>query len=198
MTDAKSTDAKSPDAKSAWHETGERFNSLGAKLKLHYEQKRGQDADQSKAEVRDALHRLTGALDDAFEAIGTAARDDAVKSDVKQVGQSLVTALGATFNQISAEVQRQYAARTGQGTPSAGGTGPAGETAPGTSAEPPVTGSATSTLTEPPAPGSAPASEGPSTEAPASEGPSTEAPNIEGESKPDGGQPPKVEPWGTP
>lgn len=102
------------DAKSAWHEASERFGSLGTKLKLHYEQQRGQEADQAKAEVRDAMRKLTSALEDAFEAIGTAARDDAVKTDVKQVGQSLATALGATFSQVSAEVQRQFATRTGR------------------------------------------------------------------------------------
>ena len=83
------------DAKSAWHEASERFGSLGSKLKTHYELQRGQEADEAKAEVKDALHRLSGALEDAFEALGKAAKDDAVKTDVKQVGQSLATALGA-------------------------------------------------------------------------------------------------------
>jgi hypothetical protein len=113
------------DAKSAWRDTSQRFASLGAKLKLHYEQQRGADADQAKAEVQDALHRLTGALEDAFDTIGTAARDDAVKSDVKQVGQSLVTALGATFTEVSSEVQRAFAHR-------GGGPSGAGAAAPGT------------------------------------------------------------------
>jgi Flp pilus assembly pilin Flp len=167
------------DAKSAWHETGERFSGLGAKLKLHYEQQRGQEADQAKAEVREALQKLTGALEDAFEAIGTAARDDAVKSDVKQVGQSLVTALGATFSQISAEVQRQFASRTGgSGSQSTASTPPTAgaeaATAP-PAGEPPVAGSEPSTTTESPV------------------GP------TDGGTEGDGGtESPKVEPWGTP
>jgi hypothetical protein len=154
------------DAKSAWHEASERLGSLGTKLKTHYEQQRGQDVDQAKAEVRDALHRLTGALDDAFDAIGTAARDDAVKSDVKQVGQSLVVALGATFSEVSAEVQRTFASRTGGGT---------GQTLPSPA---PTTG------TEPPHEASDP---GPSPAPGADPGGS---PQPEG----DGEKPPKVEP----
>jgi hypothetical protein len=161
------------DAKSAWHEAGERFGSLGTKLKLHYEQQRGQEADQTKAEVRDAMHKLTGALEDAFEAIGTAARDDAVKTDVKQVGQSLATALGATFSQVSAEVQRQFANRTN---------GPA-TSRPETKAQPEATsqpeakapdGTGTATVDEPPAGADEPKS-------------------TDGD-----GPPPRVEPWGTP
>jgi hypothetical protein len=154
------------DAKSAWHEASERLGSLGTRLKTHYEQQRGQDVDQAKAEVREALHRLTGALDDAFDAIGTAARDDAVKSDVKQVGQSLVAALGATFSEVSAEVQRTFANRTG------GGTGQARPSpAPTTGAEPPHKASGPDPM---PAPG-----------ADRGESPQPEA---------DGEKPPKVEP----
>jgi Flp pilus assembly pilin Flp len=156
------------DAKSAWHDTSERFSSLGTKLKLHYEQQRGADAEESKAEVRDALKRLSGALEDAFEAIGTAARDDAVKTDVKQVGQSLVTALGATFSEVSAEVQRAFASRGG-----AGGASTAGEPSSTVPATP------ESSTAEPAAGGSA--------DAPATGG-----------TEPGEGDPPKVEPWGTP
>jgi Flp pilus assembly pilin Flp len=178
------------DAKSAWHETGERFSGLGAKLKLHYEQQRGQEADQAKAEVREALQKLTGALEDAFEAIGTAARDDTVKSDVKQVGQSLVTALGATFSQISAEVQRQFASRSGgSGRQSAAGTPPAAD-AEATTVEPAAGAEAATTAPagEPPAAGSEPST---------TAGPP--ASPTEGPAEDDGGtEPPKVEPWGTP
>lgn len=99
-------------AKSAWHETGERFGNLSTKLKAHYEQQRDQEADQSRTEVRDALHQLTRALEDAFETIGSAAGDDSIKNDVKQVGHSLVTALGATFSEVSAELQRTFTSKS--------------------------------------------------------------------------------------
>lgn len=197
------------DAKSAWRDTSERFSSLGTKLKLHYEQQRGADADQSKAEVRDALHKLTGALEDAFEAIGTAARDDAVKSDVKQVGQSLVSALGATFSEVSAEVQRAFANR-------GGATDRTSPETPSTATEPATAGPAATepAATEPAAtePTTGPASTGPATAAPGG-APAATPPAADGEpapgstgaaapgtgsSGPHGEQPPRVEPWGTP
>jgi len=163
------------DAKSAWREASDRFGSLGSKLKVHYEQQRGQESEEAKAEVKDALHRLSGALEDAFEAIGKAARDDAVKTDVKQVGQSLATALGATFSEVSGELQRAFSGHGGAGPSStATGTEPT-TTEPTTSTEPTTT---VPSAAEPGAaePGAADATGG-----------------DEG-----GSQPPKVEPWGTP
>jgi Flp pilus assembly pilin Flp len=156
------------DAKSAWHEASERFGSLGSKLKTHYELQRGQEADEAKAEVKDALHRLSGALEDAFEALGKAAKDDAVKTDVKQVGQSLATALGATFTEVSGELQRAF---TKRGGPSTGDEHAPAET----------TGETSGAVTD------AGAKEG---EAGAKEG--------EAGPKDGGAEPPRVEPWGTP
>jgi hypothetical protein len=161
------------DAKSAWHEASERFGSLGSKLKTHYELQRGQEADEAKAEVKDALHRLSGALEDAFEALGKAAKDDAVKTDVKQVGQSLATALGATFTEVSGELQRAFAKRGGPST--------------GDAQAPAETTTETTT----------PVTEAKGGETAPEDG---EAGPQDGEAGPkDGGaEPPRVEPWGTP
>ena len=67
-------------------------------------------------------------MQDAFEAMGAAAKDQAVKDDVRHVGQSLTVALGATFSEISEEL-RKRARRPGDEPP--GGDGaepPSGET----------------------------------------------------------------------
>jgi hypothetical protein len=161
------------DARGAWNETGEKLTDLGRKLKVHYEAQHGAEGQQSRQELADAARRVGGALQDAFEAIGAAARDKSVQSDVKQVGQSLVEALGATLGQASEEVRRALAERKGEAA---------------ASHEPPVTPaspSATSPVpphTEP----APPAPEAPASEAPASEAPASEAPA------------PRTEPWGTP
>ena len=185
------------DAKSAWHETGERFSSLGAKLKAHYEHQRGQEVDQSKAEVREALHRLTGALEDAFDAIGTAARDDEVKSDVKQVGQSLVTALGATFSEVSTEVQRVFTSKTA-GERATGGKSDAGS---GTAAKAQPQAPAATTAgggAEPEAGDAPPATSGAHTSEQAQPpGAAAEPPRSDDPTQGAQGSP-KVEPWGTP
>jgi hypothetical protein len=178
------------DAKSAWNDAGDRLSGLGLKLKLHYEQQRGMDSAEAKAEMRDALHRLTAAMDGAFEAIGTAARDDAVKSDVKQVGQSLATALGATFTQVSGELQRAFGK---------GGPGDAGEPEPGA----PAAGTPGAAAPEPAAaPEAAPEAAAPEAAGPEAAAPEPEAaaPEAGSGGAPDGenGGTPKVEPWGTP
>jgi hypothetical protein len=96
------------DAKSAWVDTGEQLSSLGSKLGAHYEKQRGTEGAQARAETEEALKRVGQAVQDAFEAVGAAAKDEAVRQDVKQVGRSLVGALELTFRQVSGEIQRAF------------------------------------------------------------------------------------------
>jgi hypothetical protein len=109
------------DVRSAWKDAGERLSSLGSALKTHYDEQRGDDAARTKEEVGDAVKRLTGAVQDAFEALGAAAKDTAVRDDAKRAGQSVAGALSATFSEISGDLRR--VADRGQTTdagPSAG------------------------------------------------------------------------------
>jgi hypothetical protein len=94
------------DVKSAWNDAGERLGGLGRRLKGHYEVKRGDDPEQVGAELKEAVKKLSVAVQDAFEAVGAAAKDQAVKDDVRQVGQSLTVALGATFTEISEDLRK--------------------------------------------------------------------------------------------
>ena|SRR5664279_729329 len=157
------------DAKSAWNDAGERLTELGQKLKTHYEQQHGTEGEQTKEELADAAKRLGGAVQDAFEAIGKAAKDKSVQADVKQVGQSVYDALGATFGQVSEELKRSFAQTKGEAA--------AAEAA----RHHPVTEGSTQDGSV--AGGSTGASSG-----------SSESSDPAG---PDDG-PPKVEPWGTP
>jgi hypothetical protein len=102
------------DARSAWNDAGERLTELGQKLKSHYEQQHGTDGEQGRDELAAAAKRLGGAVQDAFEAIGKAAKDHAVQADVKQVGQSVYEALGATFGQVSEELKRSLTQSKGE------------------------------------------------------------------------------------
>jgi hypothetical protein len=95
------------DPKAAWSETGEQLTALAAKLGAHYEQKHGMDKDKAREETQAALKRLGVAVQDAFEAVGAAARDEAVRHDVKSVGTSLLGALDATFRQVSGEIRKR-------------------------------------------------------------------------------------------
>lgn len=101
------------EVRAAWNETGDKLTELGRKLKVHYDAQHGGEHEQTRQELVDAARRLGSAVQDAFEAIGTAARDKAVQDDVKQVGQSLAEALGATLGQAAEEVRRAFSERKG-------------------------------------------------------------------------------------
>lgn len=96
------------DARSAWNDTGEQLTALGSKLGAHFEKQRGADGEQARAETDEAIKRLGKAIQDAFDAVGAAARDDAVRQDVKLVGRSLVEALDVTFREVSDEVRKVF------------------------------------------------------------------------------------------
>ncbi|MBL8932817.1 MAG: hypothetical protein JNL54_22065 [Kineosporiaceae bacterium] len=161
------------DVRSAWKDTGERFAALGASLKAHYEEQKDDDGEAAQRELRDAAKRFSGAVQDAVDALGSAAKDPAVKDDVRNVMTALAAALSATFAEVSEDLRRM--AERNQGKPAESGEGT--EEGAGVSGAPPPTTPA-STLAEPPVP----------------PGPSTA---VAGESAP-AAEPPRVEPWGTP
>jgi|SRR5918993_5000574 hypothetical protein len=108
------------DLKAAWNDASARLSELAMELKLHYERQRGADGDQergdsdrARSEVESAAKRVTEAVRDVFEAIGAAAKDPAVKDDVKHVGQSLTDALNATFAEVSADMRKAFSRPTG-------------------------------------------------------------------------------------
>ncbi len=158
------------DVRSTWNETGEHLSALGASLKTHYQQQRGSDGEQTRAELNDAVRKLTSAVQDAFEAVGAAAKDPEVKDEVKKVGQSVQQALGATFSEVSEELRKTFNQRKGEAS----------------------AGSASSAAAEPPS--TAAGSTEPAVSAPGSEAGEAREPQR----RDDGQEPPRVEPWGTP
>lgn len=87
----------------AWSDVGSKLEALGLKLKLHYEQERV-DSDES----RDALGKLADAIDGAFDALGAAAHDEAVKADLRDAGQALSNAFSASFAEISGSLRKAF------------------------------------------------------------------------------------------
>jgi ribosome recycling factor len=94
------------DAKTAWTEAGDSLSGLGLKLKLHYEQQRSEETENVRHEVETAVERLTEVVKEAFDAVGAAAKDEAVRDDVKQVGESLGKALSASLEELRRAVGR--------------------------------------------------------------------------------------------
>ena len=60
----------------------------------------------AKAEVQEAVRRLSEAAKDVFEVLGGAAKDPTVKAEVKHVGNSVSTAFAATFTEIAEQVRK--------------------------------------------------------------------------------------------
>jgi len=100
--------AERDETKQAWNEVASEFSGLGLKLKLHLEAARAdRDAqDDVGHRVVPALDRLARAIDDAFDAVGEAAKDEAVREDVRKVGRTLSDALGATFSEVGDDLNR--------------------------------------------------------------------------------------------
>lgn len=144
------------DSKQAWEEVGSRFSGLGQRLKQHLDAERDDDeeevGEQANRDVKAALEKLTNAIDDAFDALGNAAKDPAVREDVSEAGRSLVGALGTSLEQLGDEVRRlmdrkkqRGPAGTGDagatgGEPSGGGTAASEPPLPSSVADPPEEG----------------------------------------------------------
>ena len=89
------------DQAARWQEIANRAEALGLKLKLHMEQA----GDDSGGEA--ALDRFRAATDYAFTAAGNALRDDAVRADVREIGQLMIEAITAAVGHASGEVREQ-------------------------------------------------------------------------------------------
>jgi len=87
-----------------WHEVSDRLDALALKLKLHLEQAKDDD-------MSDTFHNLRNSVEDAFEAAGTAVKDEAVREDVRELGRLLTDAFGTTLERTGAEVRRLFEPR---------------------------------------------------------------------------------------
>ncbi len=91
------------DTKQAWSEVGDRLGELGLKLKLHFEQT--SEGGQEDGTLKKALENLRDAVDGAFDAVGNAVGDPAVKEDARDVARALRGALSTTFTEVSDDLR---------------------------------------------------------------------------------------------
>lgn len=89
------------DTKQAWHEVADLFGELGLKLKFHFQEASG-GADES---LRSALEDLRDSVDHAFDAVGNAVKDPAVKDDARDVARAFREALSTTFAEASDDLR---------------------------------------------------------------------------------------------
>jgi Flp pilus assembly pilin Flp len=86
------------DLKSTWDQVSDRLEGLGLKLKLHMEQTRD-------GTMTEALEALRHNVESAFEAAGNAVNDEAVRADVREVGQLVADAVSSTMAKVEQEVR---------------------------------------------------------------------------------------------
>ena len=98
-----------------WTDVKSKVEGLGLKLKLHLQQE-DDDADEREAgSTRAAFDDLGDRLEDAFEAFGNAAKDPAVRADVKEIGLLLKDAIRETMSDVGAEVGDRFRQAGGSG-----------------------------------------------------------------------------------
>lgn len=89
------------DVRGSWNEVGERIAALGLKLKLHVEE----ELSERDGEVDDACKHVRSQVDEVLDALGDAARDPAVRGDVREVVDRFGAALTATLTEARRAVK---------------------------------------------------------------------------------------------
>jgi hypothetical protein len=90
-----------------WQEVKSKVEGLGLKLKLHLEQENDDadaDAESSANDAKAALEEMGAKLQDAIDSLGHAAKDPAIRADVKDLGVLLRDAMNETLSTVGAEV----------------------------------------------------------------------------------------------
>ncbi len=84
-----------------WDEFGSKLGGLGLKLKMHMEQSSSDDHD-----VKNALRDLAASLEGAFDGLCKAAKDPAIKEDVRDVGSALSQAISKTLTEVGNDLRK--------------------------------------------------------------------------------------------
>lgn len=89
-----------------WQEVKTKVEGLGLKLKLHLEQEAHEDDPDSETaeQTHAAIEEMGAKLQDAVNSLGNAAKDPAIRADLKDLGVLLRDAMNETFSTVGAEV----------------------------------------------------------------------------------------------
>lgn len=89
-----------------WQDVKTKVEGLGLKLKLHLEQEADEDGAEGDAagQAQAAIEEMGAKLQDAVNSLGNAAKDPAIRSDLKDLGVLLRDAMNETFSTVGAEV----------------------------------------------------------------------------------------------
>ncbi len=91
-----------------WIDVKSKVEGLGLKLKLHLQQEDDEAGEREPGSTKAAFDDLGERLEDAFEAFGNAAKDPAVRADVREIGLMLKDAMRDTMSGVGAEVGDRF------------------------------------------------------------------------------------------
>ncbi len=92
-----------------WQEVKSKVEGLGLKLKLHLEQEHeaaGEGVNSAVNDAKAALEEMGAKLQDAIDSLGNAAKDPAIRADVKDLGSLLRDAMNETLSTVGDEVNQ--------------------------------------------------------------------------------------------
>jgi hypothetical protein len=90
------------EVKEAWITVGDELSALGLKLKYHFEE----EMSESQAdEAKNAMKKMADALEDSVESVANAAKDSAVRDDLRGAAQAFIDAVAATATEVGEELR---------------------------------------------------------------------------------------------
>ena len=113
------------DPKEAWAEVDRLFSEFGRIVADRYRKASDGRTPAESKEVRrsleDAFSKVTHRLDQAFSSVGETIRDPEAKESFKQAGKAVLTAFGATANEVGDQIRDRRRSSKGDGGGSAAG-----------------------------------------------------------------------------
>ena len=101
-----------------WKNVASKAEALGLKLKLHLEQERDEsDESTEPGDTKAAIEDFGKRLQDAFDSLGVAVKDPAVRADFKDIGSLFKEAMTETFSSVSTDVGDTMKKATKRGAP---------------------------------------------------------------------------------
>ncbi len=88
-----------------WQEVKAKVEGLGLKLKLHLEQENQEiDVDGEAGQTQAAIEEMGAKLQDAVNSLGNAAKDPAIRADLRDLGELLRDAMNETISTVGSEM----------------------------------------------------------------------------------------------
>jgi hypothetical protein len=89
------------DVREAWTEVGDAFESLGLKLRLHFEESSGETSDA----VLETVRVFADTVRSAAKSLADTAADPALRADAQRIGRAVASAVSATVGEVGESVR---------------------------------------------------------------------------------------------